>query len=192
MRLIIIDGLDGVGKDTHAILIKERYEKKGEKVIIRSHPESDNFFGRKTKKALLGLGKLNKIKASVYYMFDVLRSIKKYYNKCDCDTLIMVRYLMGTAYLPSSLVNFGYRFFYNFVPTSEYMLFLDASTKELSNRLEKREKKEIFETQKALNKVRKKSIKLAKDWIIIDTSSSIKEVSKKINKKLDSLDKKKK
>ena len=54
MRLIIIDGLDGVGKDTHAKLIKDRYEQMGENVIIRSHPEADNFFGKKTKEALLG------------------------------------------------------------------------------------------------------------------------------------------
>ena len=54
MRLIIVDGLDGVGKDTHANLIKKRYEEKGEKVAIRSHPTSDNYFGRKAKNALLG------------------------------------------------------------------------------------------------------------------------------------------
>ena len=62
MRLVIVDGLDGVGKDTHANLIKQRYEKKGEKIIIRSHPESDNFYGKTTKKALLGHGKINRLK----------------------------------------------------------------------------------------------------------------------------------
>jgi dTMP kinase len=50
MRLIIVDGLDGVGKDTHAKLIKDRYEKLGDRVVIRSHPSNDNFFGRKAKK----------------------------------------------------------------------------------------------------------------------------------------------
>ncbi len=190
MRFIVVDGLDGVGKDTHANLIKDRYEKKGEKVIIRSHPESDNFFGRKAKKALLGSGKFNKINASIFYMFDVLRSIKKYYKKKKYDTLIMVRYLIGTAYLPKNLVNIGYRFFYKFVPTSEYMFFLDASPDVLFRRLERREKKEIFETQIALSKVRKKSLRLVKDWIIIDTSKSISEASEKIFEKLDFLDKK--
>ncbi len=61
MRFIVVDGLDGVGKDTHAHLIKKRYEENGEKVILRSHPESDNFFGRKAKKALYGQGKIKKI-----------------------------------------------------------------------------------------------------------------------------------
>ena len=90
MRLIIVDGLDGVGKDTHAHLIKDRYEKLGDKVVVRSHPESDNFFGRKAKRALLGKGKIDKLRASFYYMFDVLRSIHKYYHDKSIDTLIQV------------------------------------------------------------------------------------------------------
>ena len=119
MRFIVIDGLDGVGKDTHAYLIKKRYEKKGEKVLIRSHPSTDNYFGKKAKLALLGAGKFNKVKASIFYMLDVLRSIRKYYRKNDYDTLIMVRYLMGTAYLPEKLVKIGYNFFYHFIDWSQ-------------------------------------------------------------------------
>jgi dTMP kinase len=189
MRFIVIDGLDGVGKDTHAYIIKKRYEKKGEKVLIRSHPTNDNYFGKKAKKALLGSGKFNKIKASIFYMLDVLRSIRKYYRKGKCDTLIMVRYLIGTAYLPKKLVNLGYNFFYHFVPTSDYMLFLDASPDVLLNRVKRRNQKEIFETYDALIKVRGKSIQLARDWIIIDTSGSIESTTSLINKKLDYLDK---
>ena len=52
MRFVVIDGLDGAGKDTHANLIKDKYDSKGEKVIIRSHPESDNKYGRKTIRML--------------------------------------------------------------------------------------------------------------------------------------------
>jgi dTMP kinase len=182
MRLIIVDGLDGVGKDTHANLIKKRYEKKGEKVVIRSHPESDNFFGRKAKKALLGTGKINKVKASVFYMFDVLRSIRKYHRKKDIDTLIMVRYLVGTAYLPERLANIAYRFFLGFVPTSDYMFFLDAEPKEMLKRVEMREKKEMFETIDSLIKVRKKALLLVKDWHIIDTSGSVEDTFSKIEK----------
>jgi len=190
MRLIIVDGLDGVGKDTHAKLIKERYKKKNEKVVIRSHPESDNFFGRKAKVALLGKSKFDGIKASVFYMFDVLRSIRKYYRKKDIDTLIMTRYLVGTAYLPEKLAKIAYRFFYNFVPTSEYLFFLDAEPKELLLRVEKRKEKEIFENIYALEKVRKKALNLVKNWIIIDTSGSINQTFSNIENILDKLDKK--
>ena len=190
MRFIILDGLDGVGKDTHAQLIKKRYEKTGEKVVLRSHPESDNFFGRKAKKALLGRGKINKTKAAVYYMFDVLHSIKKFYPKKQYDTIIMVRYLVGTAYLPEKLATRAYKFFYNFVPTSEYMFFLDASPEGLVERFKERSKKEMFENLDELVKVRKKALVLVKDWYIIDTSGSIENTTKKIEKILNRLDKK--
>jgi len=189
MRLIVVDGLDGVGKDTHAIIIKERYEKLGEKVILRSHPEDDNFFGRKAKKALLGLGKFNKIKASIFYLLDVLMSVRKYYRKKEYDTLIMVRYLVGTAYIPEVFAKYAYRFFYNFVPTSEYMFFLDAPPKELLRRFEDRTEKEIFENYNSLLKVRKKALKLVKNWHIIDTTGTVEETSKKIINIIEKLDK---
>ena len=37
MPLIIVDGLDGLAKDTHAQLIKKRYEEKGERVVLGYH-----------------------------------------------------------------------------------------------------------------------------------------------------------
>jgi len=91
MRLIIVDGLDAVGKDTHGEFIADYYKKKGEQVILRSHPAIDNYFGRKAKKALFEPGKAGKLKASIFYMFDVLRSIRKYYHpKKNCFLWIYV------------------------------------------------------------------------------------------------------
>lgn len=188
MRLIIVDGLDGVGKDTHAKLIKERYEKLGDRVVVRSHPSNDNYFGRKAKKSLLGKGKINKFKASVFYMFDVLVSIRKYYRRKDIDTLIMVRYLVGTAYLPKRLAKIGYKFFYGFVPTSKYMFFLDADPKIVLKRFEERTEKEMFETIESLVKVRDKALDLVKDWNIIDSSRSIDETYLSIENILAKLD----
>jgi len=188
MRLIIVDGLDGVGKDTHAMLVKKYYEKKGETVIIRSHPASDNFYGLKAKKALLGKGKINRLFASIFYAFDVLRSLRLYYRKPKSDTLILVRYLMGTAYLPKSLAKFTYSVFERFVPTSEYMFFLDADPDELLNRIKTREQKEMFETYYELVRVRKKAIDLANGWYIIDTGGSVEETFACIKDVLDLLD----
>jgi len=188
MRLIIVDGLDGVGKDTHAKLIKKRYEEKGEKVIIRSHPESDNYFGIKTKRALLGKGKVNRLKASVFYAFDVLRSIRLYYRKPKHDTIIFVRYLMGIAYLPKVSGRVAYKVFEKLVPTSKYMFFLDAPPNVLAERIKQRKEKEMFETYKALVRVRKKALDLAKGWNIIDTSESIEQTYSKIEIVLNKLD----
>ncbi len=190
MRLIIVDGLDGVGKDTHAELIKKKYEKLGEKVVVRSHPTSDNFFGRKAKKALLGKGKSDKIKAAIFYMLDVIRSVKKYYSRSDIDTLIMVRYLIGTAYLPKKIAKVGYSFFFGFVPTSRYMFFLDADPNVLYKRVEQRDESEIFENIEAFKKVRKKALFLVKNWYLINTSGTVEKTFSEIEKTLDLIDKK--
>ena len=190
MRLIIVDGLDGVGKDTHAQLIRERYIKKGETVIVRSHPESDNFYGKTAKKALLGQGKIDRLKASLFYAMDVLYSLRLYYRKPTCDTLIMVRYLMGTAYLPKRLTKTGYRFFEKLVPTSKYMFFLDAKPEELVERIKKRNETEMFETQEAFLKVRAKALDLAQGWYIINTSQSVEHTYSVIENVLDELDRK--
>jgi len=190
MRFIVVDGLDGSGKDTHAVLIKQRYEKMGERVVVRSHPESDNFFGRMAKKALLGSSKLNKLKAAVFYMFDVLRSVRKFYRRGDIDTLIMVRYLIGTAYLPGRLAGIGYRFFLGFVPTSSYMFFLDAPPSLLMSRFRDREHREMFENLDDLIRVREKALGLVQDWYIIDGSGSVDETFSRIESLLDVLDSK--
>jgi dTMP kinase len=55
------------GKSTQAKLIQRKYLAQGESVILREHPSSDNSYGLKAKKALLGRGKVNKMRASVYY-----------------------------------------------------------------------------------------------------------------------------
>ena len=58
MRFIVVDGLDGSGKDTHADLIRDKYLGKPGTVILRTHPSNDNIYGKKAKNALLGEGKI--------------------------------------------------------------------------------------------------------------------------------------
>ena len=40
-KFIVIDGLDGSGKDTQVKLLAEMYEKQGKNVVVRSHPSMD-------------------------------------------------------------------------------------------------------------------------------------------------------
>ena len=186
MRFIVVDGLDGAGKDTQARKIMEKYEAMGEKVILRSHPESDNKYGRRAKKALLGKGKKNHLEASIYYALDVIRSIKKYYGKSD--TFIVVRYLVGVAYLPFPVAKILYKFFETFLPTSRYMFFLDVEPENSLSRIQGREEKEMFESMEELRKVREKALKLVKDWHIIDANRPINEIYEEIEAILDELD----
>ncbi|MDD3754124.1 MAG: thymidylate kinase [Methanobacterium sp.] len=187
MRFIVIDGLDGSGKSTQAKLIEKRYLSQGESVILREHPSTDNDYGLKAKKALLGRGTINRIKASVYYAMDVIRSVGKYNGQAD--NLIMVRYLIGIAYLPLPLAKFLYWFFTIFLPTSDYMFFLDLKAEESLKRMSPRNEEEMFENKDDLIKVRKRAIKLAQGWHVINTISTIEEVNDKINTILDEVDK---
>jgi len=181
-----MDGLDGSGKDTHANLIREKYLSKGEKVIVRTHPSNDNNYGIKAKKALLGKGKIKHIMASVYYALDVIRSVRLYHQKAE--TVIMVRYLMGVAYLPLPIAILLYKLFSLVLPTSNYMFFLDVEPDELLKRLLKRNEHEMFENLNDLIKVRRKAMELAKDWHTINTGQSIELAQRDINNILDQLD----
>ena len=126
-KFIVFDGLDGCGKDTQVNLIAEMYEQQGRKVDIRSHPCSDNKFGRKSKQALLKTGKFNHLKATLYYGLDALRSVHMYYYNKDTDVLIFSRYTMAVAYLPDVVNVIVYKIVSNILPKSDCMFFLDVS-----------------------------------------------------------------
>ncbi|MFN3384906.1 MAG: thymidylate kinase [Archaeoglobaceae archaeon] len=185
MRFIVVDGLDGAGKDTHAKLIAKRYERKGERVLIRNHP-SDSFFGRRAKKSLLGRGKISHLKASIYYFLDVIYSLLRYYRRAD--TLVFVRYIGGVFYLPTPIAKILYRFFSTVLPTSRYMFFLEAKPEVLLERLSKRDEKEMFENIRALQEVRERALSLLKGWHIINTEKEIEKTRTEIEKILDELD----
>jgi len=187
MKLIIIDGLDASGKDTQAEIIKMKRERAGERVLVRSHPAGDNLFGKIAKEALLGRGKTNRIKASIFYAMDVLRSLKKYYHNKNYDTLIVVRYLMGTAYLPLPLANAAYKFFEAVLPVSDCMFFLDVSPEEALKRLKRRGAREVFETKEELEKVRKKTLLLArKGWHVLNANLPREKIAAEIEEILKS------
>ncbi|MEN6329252.1 MAG: thymidylate kinase [Methanobacteriaceae archaeon] len=186
MRFIVVDGLDGSGKSTHAQMIREKYQQMGESVILREHPSPDNPYGLKAKQALLGRGKINKIKAALYYALDVIRSVRLYTK--EGETLIMVRYLMGVTYLPLPLAQLLYRIFTSVLPTSDYMFFLDLEPEEALKRLSERDEEEMFENLEDLNEVRDKALQLVKGWHIISTKGDIEDVQQSIDRVLEELD----
>jgi dTMP kinase len=189
MRFIIIDGLDGAGKDTHAQLIVQKYAARGEKVILRSHPENDNSYGIKAKEALLGQGKINHIKASLYYALDVIRSLRLYHKQKqgNPDTLIFSRYLLGVAYLPNPLGKILYFLLSHILPTTPYMFFLDVEPEESLRRVSQRDEHEMFENMADLIKTREKALQLVDNWHIINTCGTIENVQEKMDIILDEI-----
>ncbi|MCL2115872.1 MAG: thymidylate kinase [Methanobrevibacter sp.] len=173
MKFIVIDGIDGSGKDTQVQFIYEKYMDENNSfqtdnvISLRSHPESDNNFGKICHNALSKKGKLRKLIAGIFYVLDIVRSLILYYPKSDI--LIFSRYLLGVMYIPKPLVKLSYIFLDFIFPTSNYMFFLDISPKEAMKRILKRNNYEFtnlhaFENEKSLGECRKKAFLVTKNW----------------------------
>ncbi len=183
---IVIDGLDASGKSTQALKLYDFLKNCGKTVYLRFHPSNDNFFGVKAKQFLYLKGKGAHFAAAFFYMVDVIRSILLY-SWQRYDYVVFVRYLMGTAYLPSPLYMIAYHFFASIVPTSNFMFFLDVSPEEAYRRIRQaRNKREMFESLEELKQIRRKALSLAlmDKWIIINANKSVKDIGKEIRKHL--------
>ena len=151
---------------------------------MRFHPSNDNFFGVKAKQFLYSRGKSAHFASALFYMVDVIRSILLYSWR-SYDYIIFVRYLMGTAYLPSPLHKIAYHFFSSIVPKSNSMFFIDTSPEESYRRIQRtRKKREMFESINKLKQVRVKALSLAliDSWKIINGDKSIEEIEKEIKR----------
>jgi len=183
MKFIVIDGLDGAGKDTQSQLLYNDYKQKGCNVVLRSHPSIDTIYGRKSKEALLKSGKLNHLKATVFYGLDVISSVKTYFNKDNIDILIFSRYTLAVVYLPNIINVIIYKIVCIVLPTSPYMFFLDVTPDVSLRRLSSRgEKEQMFENKDALIKARKKSLKIIYNWNYIDANRDVLSVNRDIKK----------
>ena len=180
-KFIVIDGLDGSGKDTQAKLIADMYEKQGRKVVVRSHPCFDNRYGRKSKEALLKTGKINHLLATIYFGLDVLRSVVKYTHDDSIDVLIFSRYILAVMYLPDGINTLVYKIVTFILPTSDCMFFLDVSPEESLRRIGSRdEDTEMFENIECLRENRLKSQKFTYNWNVIPGDDSAEVISEKI------------
>ncbi len=169
-RLVVVDGLDGCGKDTHADAMKKLMEADGQDVTVISHP-SNKRFGRLSKQALQGSGHVPRAMATIFYTMDVLGSVARF-NRSREGTYIFVRYILGTAYLPRFLAPTGYRLFRRLLPFPDIAIFIDIDPSVALRRIETRDhKREMFETKEKLESVRKVARALTADeWVTIDNS----------------------
>jgi dTMP kinase len=186
LTLVIIEGLDGCGKSTQADLLLQSLRKVKKTACLRVHPETDNWYGLQARRYLYSQGKSAHFASALFYMVDVIRSILLYSWR-RVDYVIFVRYLMGTAYLPSPLDIVAYNFFAAVVPKSSVMFFLDVNPEEAASRIAKnRRQTELFESLGALRKIRGKALALTRfnDWTIIDSNKSIAKTASEIKSSL--------
>lgn len=183
---VVLDGLDGSGKSTQAMLLCRFFKESNKSYIVRTHPSDDNFFGRKGRAYLMMDGKKARISASLFYLLDVIRSIILFYWR-RVDYVVFVRYLLGTAYLPDSIYKLGYLFLLKLVPKSSTMFFINTPPLVAHRRIEgTRRKKEMFESFEKLQQVYCKiaSITSRPEWITIDGRDSSEEIHLQIKTSL--------
>ena len=170
LTLIVVDGLDGCGKDTHALRIKTLMESEGTPVRIISHPSSRPF-GKLSKRSLQATGPIARLFATVFFIVDVLGSVHVY-KHTPKSNYIFVRYLLGAAYLPRSLAPVGYSLFRRLLPFPDIALFIDISPEVAQRRIAARgHMPEMFETLQKLAAVREIAKDLTRaEWVTVDNS----------------------
>ena len=177
--LIVIDGLDASGKTTQAYRLTRFLQSQGKTFCLRVHPSADSFLGVNAKRFLQASGRSAHFASAFFYMLDVLHSILQYSWR-DYDFIIFVRYLMGTAYLPSPLNKVAYHFFATIVPKPDKLFFIDIKPELAYKRISKRknEELEMFEKPEALHRIRRRGLGLASlgKWLIIDGGKPANEV----------------
>ncbi|HVO77369.1 MAG TPA: thymidylate kinase [Methanomassiliicoccales archaeon] len=170
MRWIVVDGIDGSGKSTVAAWISSHYESSGERVHVRVHP-SAALSGRIARKGLLGRGPVMRTVATLFFILDVLISVSWLRrNSRSWDTVIFVRYLMATAYLPENLMRTGYGFFAKLLPVPRRLLLVDVEASSALERIRARGgSEEMFEDLTSLEKARRKVRALAgPEWAVLE------------------------
>jgi dTMP kinase len=185
MELIVVDGIDGSGKSTVAQWIAEHYRSRGESVLVRSHP-SDSLLGRLSRRSLTSEGKLMRAVATIFFILDVLDSLRRLRSWKGYDKVIFVRYVMATAYLPGGLHHQGYEFFCKVLPIPQRLLLVDATPECALRRIEEREhEREMFENMESLRKVRAKVLELAENgWMVLDNCGPTGETRKRLDEVL--------
>jgi dTMP kinase len=174
MRWVVVDGIDGSGKTTHANWIREHYEKQGENTAIYLHPSS-RLLGRLSRRSLQGSGKVMQVLAGMFFMMDVLNSLSIMRHQASKhDNVVFVRYLMATAYLPGRLAKMGYTLFSKLLPVPERLLLVDIDPEVAFRRISARmQKKEMFEDIPHLSQIRERVLSLTDgSWSVIDNSFS--------------------
>jgi dTMP kinase len=191
MRWVVVDGIDGSGKSTLAFWIKDKYESKGETVLVRVHP-SPSWIGRMARRALEGEGKVLHTIATLYFILDVLDSVRHLRRDSrKYQTIVYVRYLMATAYLPTRLAPTGYDFFAKLLPVPKRLILVDVDPTSAYNRImERQHAKEMFEDIDSLGRVREKVLMLAKrgGWRILDNTKAQEETKQQLLQALEDWD----
>jgi len=172
---VVVDGLDGAGKDTVAGILATLLAAKDRDVAVRSHPSS-NVFGRLSRAALVSRGPIARLFATACFGLDAITStallgllLRRH------DVVVFVRYLLSAAYLPDALSRPVHDLFASFLPDADVKVFVEARPEVAMARIRDRaERREMFENPASLERVRRRVDSLLDaSWIVIDNNGPL-------------------
>lgn len=190
MTWYAVEGTDGSGKSSVSDIVRNELESKGRRVLVITHPNTDNRCGRLASKYLHGKNsKFNKIMATVFYILDVLKSLRRKRKTRDMyDDVIFVRYSMAAAYLPKRLIRAGYKTIEFVLPVPDVKIFVDVKPEIAAKRIESRgDSLEIFENLEELKNTREKMLMISETWNVIDNSGSPEETEESVKRLLSTI-----
>ncbi|UCD21033.1 MAG: dTMP kinase [archaeon] len=193
---IVLDGIDGNGKTTQALLLQKYLEKKGIKVFHTSEP-TEGQHGKMIDDLLRQklAGRIKKEKWIELFTQDSKEHQRKIQDNLNSEiTVICDRYIYST--LTYQLEEKDWQSYISGFIKPDIIFILDVPIKIAIERIKQkynktREKKSYFEKQGVLTKVRKQFLKLPTfldhNIKIIDSNRSEKEIFKDIKKEIDLL-----
>jgi len=182
MAFVVVDGLDGAGKDTVAGILATLLAAQDRTVLVRSHP-SQNVFGRLTRAALLSRGPIARLFATAMFGLDALASTALLARLLRRnDAVIFVRYLLSAAYLPEPLSRPVHDLFASFLPRADVKVFVDTRPEVAMARIQGRdERREMFETPESLDRVRCRAAALLDgSWVVVDNNGSFRRTREQV------------
>ena len=174
MTWYAVDGMDGSGKTTSSDFIRQQLTDEGRNVLEITHPNRDTRCGQTAERYLCEDGKVAVIISTVFYILDVLGSLryKRKHGK-EYDDIIFVRYSLAAAYMPEKLCRPLYKVIEMVLPVPDVKIYVDIEPKIALERIyERGEQLETFETEEKLEKTRHRMSLITDSWIKIDNSGT--------------------
>ncbi|MCX6695946.1 MAG: dTMP kinase [Candidatus Altiarchaeota archaeon] len=176
---IVLEGIDGCGKTTHAKLLTDWLKTRKHEVVLTAEPTNSKI-GLFIREVLKGAEKVDPLTLTLLFTADRYQHLKDFVEPSLNDKKIIIceRYYHSTiAYQNSQGVEWNWIFELNkFARKPDLTILLDLDPKKSISRKKTRE---IFEKADFLEKVRDRYLKMP-ELVKVSTDRSIDEVQRQI------------